>query len=195
MLRFLCEEESMEVFIRGIASGLGLKLSSDQVIRFQGKYDLLKKLPDRLVGFRKFAMNEDRFIILIDNDSSDCGETKSQLEAIALNAGFSTKASSPSGQYQVVTRVVIQELEAWLLGDEKAVRKAFPSLGPSAGKAKFKNPERLRKPSHELERMLDGIGNRDGKIERAKKIAKHFSLDQNACLSFHRFVEAVKACS
>ncbi|NES66994.1 MAG: DUF4276 family protein, partial [Okeania sp. SIO2D1] len=93
---------------------------------FQGKQDLLSKLPKRLKGYKKWIPNYYRILILVDKDNEDCQKLKRKLEKIAVDAGFVTK-SVAKGQkkkkYQLINRIMIEELEAWFFGDIQAVTK------------------------------------------------------------------------
>ena len=59
---------------------------------FQGKQDLLSKLPNRLKGYKKWIPNDYRILILVDKDNEDCQKLKRKLEKIAVDAGFVTKS-------------------------------------------------------------------------------------------------------
>ncbi|MEB3342659.1 hypothetical protein [Okeania sp.] len=47
---------------------------------FQGKQDLLSKLPGRLKGYKKWIPNDWIIIVLLDRDNQDCQKLKQQLE-------------------------------------------------------------------------------------------------------------------
>ena len=66
---------------------------------------------------------------LVDEDRQNCNELKTRLENTAHEAGFVTKSSTlPFGDFQVVNRLAIEELEAWFFGDIAALRGAYPRV-------------------------------------------------------------------
>ena len=54
--------------------------------------------------------------VVVDRDSDDCHKLKNKLEDIAKEAGLTTRTSAGS-KWQVVNRIVVEELEAWYFGD------------------------------------------------------------------------------
>ena len=67
--------------------------------------------------------------MLIDEDRKDCHELKAKLEQAAHEAGFVTKSSAgPNEDFQVVSRLAIEELEAWFFGDVEALHTAYPRI-------------------------------------------------------------------
>nr|WP_234300871.1 DUF4276 family protein [Sphaerospermopsis aphanizomenoides] len=83
---------------------------------FQGKTDLLSKLPNRLKGYKSWLPDDHRIVVLVDEDREDCKLLKEKLEKIAIDAGFITKTSAGVNQkFQVLNPIAIEELEAWFL--------------------------------------------------------------------------------
>lgn len=124
-VEFLVEDRSMEAALRQLLPGV-LGVVSFDVHPYQGKHDLLKRLPDRLRGYSKWPPDGWRIVVIVDRDASDCVELKGRLEAVAGESGLRTRSASGSGEYQVLNRLVIEELEAWYFGDWQAVRAAYP---------------------------------------------------------------------
>jgi hypothetical protein len=119
------EEESVEAALNSILPKL-LPESEFQIIRFQGKQDMLRNLMARLRGFKSWLPEDWMLLVLIDRDRDDCQDLKRQLETIATDAGFVTKSAAPcNSRFQVVNRIVIEELESWFFGDWEAVRRAY----------------------------------------------------------------------
>lgn len=96
-------------------------------------------------------------MVLIDGDREDCYELKAELEERARAIGFHTKSSpGKKGDFQVLNRLAIEELEAWFLGDISAIRAAYPKVSPSIGqKSNFRDPDAIKGGAWEaLERIL-----------------------------------------
>lgn len=81
-LEFLVEDTSTEAALRVIVPRIAPALSFD-IHPYQGKRDLLAKLPDRLRGYSSWLPNNWRIIVLVDCDEEDCRQVKSRLEKIA----------------------------------------------------------------------------------------------------------------
>ena len=164
---------------------------------FQGKYDLLKQLPSLLTAYRESMQDNRRIMVLIDNDQQDCMELKMTLEKIAHEAGFVTKSNADSeGDFQVVNRLAIEELEAWFFGDPKAVRKAFPRVSKTFERqAKYRNPDAIVGGTHEaLGCLLKRHYRKElTKTVVAQKIASHMEPDRNKSRSFQVFVKVAQS--
>ena len=199
-IEFLLEEESSEEALKVILS----KILSDDVSRnfhvFEGKQDLLGKLPNLLQGYKPWIPDNWRIMVLIDRDQEDCFQLKMQLEEAAQAAGFVTKSSaSQEDDFQVLNRLVIQELEAWFFGDVEALRTAYPRVSRSLQyQAKYRNPDTITGGTYKaLERLLKRLNyHREGlpKTAVARNIAQHMEPCRNGSKSFQVFVEGLKAC-
>lgn len=86
----LVEEPSMEAALRLIIPKIIGSLSFD-VYPFQGKDDLLKKLPERLRGYANWLPPDYRIVVIVDRDDEDCDELKQRLERAAIDAGLTTR--------------------------------------------------------------------------------------------------------
>jgi hypothetical protein len=93
-----------------------------QIHAFDGVPDMLAKLPDRLRGYAGWMPPDWRIVIVRDEDREDCGQLESELVQIVRQAGLSPK---PKGRcprdFQVLTRIAVEELEAWLLEVRKGL--------------------------------------------------------------------------
>ena len=126
-------------------------------------------------------------------------DPETALEVIAASKGLITKTrATPSQAFHVVTRIAIEELEAWFLGDPWALRQAFPSLpaiNPRTGI--FRNPDNVSGGSWEaLHRFLKRNGvyrNSYPKIEAAQRIGAKLEPSRNQSRSFHVFVQGIEA--
>jgi hypothetical protein len=48
---------------------------------------------------------------------------------MAISAGLITKSSCQKDKsFQVLNRIVVEELEAWFFGDVQAIRQAYPKV-------------------------------------------------------------------
>lgn len=156
----------------------------------QGKLDLLRKLPQKLRAYASWIPDTWRIVVAVDRDDDDCRELKHRLEAIASQAGLTTRSvASGSASYVVVNRVAIEELEAWYFGDWKAVCTAYPKA-PSTipAKAAYREPDQIKGGTWEaFLRVLQHVGYFSGglrKIEAARTIAAHMEPARNTSPSF-----------
>ncbi len=195
-LIFFVEEKSAEVTLKNILPKIVGDISF-RVITFNGKSDLLKKLPKRLKGFRNCLSSEDKIIILIDNDNKDCNELKNKLEKTARDAGFTTRTMNKK-EFQVINRIVIQELESWFLGEIDAIRKSYPRISCNLSKRKkqYRNPDQLTNTCETLLRCLNKNGYYNNikylpKSEVAKSISKNMNPDNNVSPSFNLFKDTL----
>lgn len=147
------------------------------IIHHQGKSDLERSYPRKMKEWREPGV---RFIILRDNDGSDC---------LILKQRLVSKTPNPAPEYLV--RIVCQEREIWFLGDLAAVAAAYPA---AARQQQFKNLSRSDPDS--LMNASDLIGYLTGtqtKIGRAGEIAKHMQPGKNRSTSFQVFVNGLSS--
>lgn len=192
----LVEEPSMEAFLRELLPRL---LPHDQtflVHPFQGKSDLLAKLANRLRGYSSWLPPDWRILVVVDRDDDDCRVLKQSLEAAAASAGLVTRAKSADDSWQLVTRIAIEELEAWYFGDWEGVCAAYSRVPASVPKREgFRDPDAIAGGTWEaFERVLERHGYFKGglrKIEAARTIGA--VLDPHRCRSrsFRVFRDAV----
>ena len=112
----LVEEPSMEAALRVLLRRLLGELSFE-VYPYQCKDDLLAKLHDRLRGYRSWLPKDWRVVVVVDRDDDDCLALKKRMEQMAADAGLVTRSAARGGDYAVVNRLAIEELEAWYFGD------------------------------------------------------------------------------
>jgi len=196
-LEFLVEEPSIASALTHLLPKILSSNVEFKVHAFQGKQDLIKKLPDRLKGYRQWLPENWKIIILIDEDREDCQELKEKLETAAIEAGFITKSSGLSNQdFQILNRIVIEELEAWFFGDVEAIRKAYPRVSPHLAQQKaYRNPDAIPGGTWEaLERVLKRAGYHKGGLEKYKAsgdIAQHMTPEVNRSRSFQVFYRSL----
>ena len=143
-VEFLVEEPSMEAFLRALLPRLLPPDRSFDVRVFQGKPDLLRKLENRLRGYAKWLPEDHRIVVMVDRDNDECHALKVQLEETAGRAGLLTRSRAAGRPWQLVNRVVIEELEAWYFGDWDAVRAAYPRVSATIpNKAPYRVPDAI----------------------------------------------------
>jgi hypothetical protein len=196
----IVEEESAEAALHSILPKL-LPESEIQLIRFQGKKDMLRNLLARLRGFQSWLPENWALMVLVDRDRDNCNELKRQLESIALRAGLTSKsAARPGSRFQVINRIAIEELESWFFGDWEAVRLAYPRV-PSTipSKKQYRDPDAILGGTWEtLERIFQQYGYFESglrKIELARNVAPHMDAARNTSRSFQAFRNAVEAAA
>lgn len=196
-LEILVEEPSAEIALHNLLPKLVTGEHTYKIITFQGKMDLLKKLELELKGYKRWIPDDFKIMVLVDRDDQDCRVLKECLEHHAQNANLMTKTSSQGNKnYSVVNRIVIEELEAWFLGDNIAVKNAYPKVSASFHhKARYRNPDHITGGTWEaLERLLNAGGYyKSGfrKTEVAHNISMHMEPLRNRSKSFQVFREAI----
>ena len=78
---------------------------------------LLHQLPAKLRAFEGALSAEESVVVLVDADDDDC---------VALTAALDSIAREYAPTSRVLVRIAIEEIEAFYLGDLKALEKAFP---------------------------------------------------------------------
>ena len=197
-VEFLLEERSAEAALTAILPKILVDDVTFDFHVFEGKQDLLKKLPLRLKGYRRWLPPDWRVFVLIDEDRQDCLQLKVQLEKAAREAGFLTKSHPNSdGDFQIVNRLAVEELEAWFFGDVEALRKAYPNVSNTFhNRAKYRDSDAITGGTWEaLGRLLERY-HRDFLPKRvvAQNIAPHMEPSRNRSRSFQVFVEGLEAC-
>lgn len=163
---------------------------------FQGKGDLLTKLPQRLLGYATWLPEDWRILVVVDRDEDDCHELKQQLEMAARQAGLRSRSAAGALPWQVVNRIAIEELEAWYFGDWTAVRAAYPRVPGSIPKrAAHRDPDAVQGGTWQaFERVLQRHGYfRTGlpKIEVADTLGALVDPARSNSRSFRCFWEAL----
>ena len=194
----LLEEESAQAAMKNILPKILRSEDSFQIHPYNGKKNLLNKLPGRLRGYRKWITSDYRIVILIDRDRDDCTLLKQELERIAAEAGLSTEtAPHHDGSFQVLNRIAIEELEAWFLGDMEALASAYPGISPTLStKGKYRDPDAIVDAWETLERVLQRAGypGRLQKIRVASTISRYMVPERNRSASFQSFCQGLQAC-
>jgi integrase len=161
-LEILVEELSAEAALRILLPKIMRDGTTHALRPFQGKPDLIRQLPARLRAYARWAQSTELgVVVLIDEDRQDCKRLKADLEDAASAAGVPTKSSvQPGTPFVVLNRLVVEELEAWFLGDCDAIRAAYPRVPDSIEhRAAYRRPDEIRGGTWEaLERILRAAG-------------------------------------
>ncbi len=199
-LEVLVEERSAEEALRLLLPKIVGSGVSFEIHAFEGKRDLLAKLPSRLRGYARWIhQTETRVVVLVDEDRQDCRQLKGGLEGVAAAAGLTTKTVAGVGQpFLVLNRVAVEELEAWFLGDCDAIVAAYPRVPSSLpSRQGFRDPDAVKGGTWEqLDRVLQRAGYHRGgiaKIAAAKDIVPHMDPARNRSTSFQHFCAGLRA--
>ena len=195
-MEFFLEERSAAELISSLLPKI-LPNATFEIHSFDGRPDLLKKLPDRLKAYSPWDSDDHFLVILVDRDDDDCHELKRKLEDFATNAGLKTLSSSPD-RFHVINRIAIEELEAWFFGDIEAMHQAYPRIPASLGKrAPYRDPDAITgRTSKRLEKLLKEKGYHPRgleKIRAAQEISRHMDPDRNRSKSFQVFCDALRS--
>jgi len=195
-LEVLTEEPSMEAFLNTLLPRILSEGSTFTVHPFQGKYNLLSKLRNRLRGYANWIPDNYRIMVVVDRDGDDCLQLKEQLEGAAAHSGLVTRSKSDGSAWQVVNRIAIEELEAWYFGDWEAVRIAYPHLPRNIPDlARYRDLDAIKGGTWEsFERVMRSHGYfREGlrKVQAAAAISKCMDPARNRSHSFNVFHNVV----
>lgn len=171
---FLLEEYSMKVLLEGLLPKLYPDLPF-LCVPHEGKHDLEKSVSRKLRAWREPGV---KFCVLRDNDGGDCRAIKQSVVALC-QAG---------GRDDTVVRIVCQELESWYFGDLAAVARAYEreDVLAASGRARFRDPDAIDKPSRELATLVEEFQ----KVSGARRLGPELSR-VNRSTSFRVFVEGV----
>lgn len=182
-IEILVEEPSMKEFLSIILPKVLVQpwqINENYFIRsFDGKQDLQKNIPSKIRAFSSMQHQKVGVVILQDQDSSDCKSLKQKLIDLCEQNGTCPK----------LIRIVCRELEAWYIGDFKAISSAYPTFNYQKYiyKSKYRNPDTCN-ASHELKLILPDFQ----KISTAKKVASHIDILQNKSESFRQTINGIK---
>ena len=196
-LEFLVEEASLESALTQLLPKI---LPSNFTFNFhacEGKKDFLNKVPDRLKSYQRSLPPDWKIVVLIDEDRQDCLELKEKLELMATSAGLITKSSCQKYKsFQVLNRIVVEELEAWFFGDVEAICQAYPKVSANLAKQKqYRDPDPIQGGTAEaLERVLKKAGYHLGGLQKQKAssdISKYMNPESNRSKSFQVFYQGL----
>jgi hypothetical protein len=196
-LYFFVEEQSMEVALKYLLPKMIPENLQYLIFTFEGKLDLLKNIQNRLTAYANWVPEDYYFIVLVDRDYDDCHELKEKLEEISQKSGLISKSEATSNQrFNIINRIVIEELEAWYFGDPDALKEAFPRLPSSfENRKKYRNPERIFGGTWEaLEYLLNRSGYYEtglAKVNLALEVAPFMKPNNNRTKSFQVFYQGL----
>lgn len=188
-LEFLVEEPSMEAALLALVPSICPELTFDIHV-YKGKDVLLARLPSVLCGYRSWLPADHRIVVVVDRDRDDCLVLKRTIEKMVRKAGLVAKGAQPD--YQVITRIAVEELEAWFLGDVDAIAAAYPRVPKSLGSRRgFRQVDQIAGGTWEaLQRVLQAEGYFPQglpKIQVAREISAHMDPTRNRSPSFRAF--------
>lgn len=195
------EEPSMEAYLTELLPRLGHEVGSVRIINHSGKQKLLREIPQRLRGYARIPVQfRPLTLVLVDRDDDDCHVLKQTLEAAVQAAGLVSKSSAADPSFDVVNRIVIEELESWHFGDVSALAAEYPGVPENLGtKAKFRDPDAIAGGAHEaLLRVLQAAGYHRSvptlpKVDTARRLARHNDFINNRSMSFQQFRHGLHA--
>ena len=183
-LEFLVEERSMAEVLKVLLPRIlpaSWVLDENYFIRpHEGKSDLKRSIPKKLKGFAQHKEQTTGFIIIQDQDSNDCRQLKQELVALCK--------ANQAPNIKFLVRIVCHELEAWYLGDMKAIQAVFPRFNPARHlkKSLFRLPDTCQNPKT---RLKDIVGDYQ-QIATAQMIAPYIDIEHNRSESFRQFVNS-----
>lgn len=181
MINLVCflEESSAVEIVKGIVHLLYPTEVNLIPISFEGKQDLEKQLERKI---RNWQMPDSLFLVMRDQDASDC---------VVIKTGLAEKVARTGRQDKTVIRIACRELESFYFGDLQAVESALELSGLAAlgNKARYRNPDEIDKPSDELMKITNGVYQ---KISGSRAIAPHLDLNNNASHSFNVLVSGIQ---
>ncbi len=193
-LEILVEERSIKEFLYVLLPRL-LPDRTFEIYSFEGKHDLLRRLLPRLRDYQHWLPSDWRLVVMVDQNGEDCRKLKKKLEQTVAESGLVSRTQAGERPWQVVNRIVIEELEAWYFGDWEAVRKAYPKVSDSVPKrARYRDPDGIKGTWEALEQILQRNGYfKTGlrKTEVARNVAAHFDPARNRSHSFKVFLDAI----
>ncbi len=191
----IVEETSMEVALRLLLPRIIGDLPFE-IRPYQGKNDLMQRLPSRLRGYAAWLPETSRILVVVDRDDDDCQNLKSKLDKMATDARLVTRTKSRGKRFDVVNRIAIEELEAWFFGDWEAVQAAYPRVSATIpNQTSYRDPDAIAGGTWEaLERILQKAGyfvTGLPKIEAARTIAASMVPARNRSRSFQALRNAL----
>jgi len=191
-IEFLVEELSAEAALHNLVPKICGEGISFDVHAFRSKSDLLKNLPKRLKGYSNFLPPDWRIVVMIDENREDCISLKENLDKAAEDVGFTVKSRAHISKFQVLNRLVVEELEAWFFGDVEAIHLAYKKVPSTLGtKSAYRDPDAIKGGTWEaMERELQRAGYfKSGlaKIKAAREISANMVPSRNRSRSFQVF--------
>jgi hypothetical protein len=197
-LEFIVEEPSMEETLKNILPKMLKPEITFRIINMRNKQNLINNLSKNLSLYKKDFFKHHKIVVLVDQDKENCLVLKQTLEEAARNNGLTTKSSANFGStFQVLNRIVIEEIESWFFGDINALTSAYPKISKNLlNIAKYRDPDKIKGGTWEaLEKLLQKYGyfrNGLSKIRNAQNISQYMDPNLNRSRSFQVFREGLE---
>lgn len=176
------EEPSAKVALEILVPKIVGEGHTFDVHNFRNKQELLREIPRRLKGYARWIPSDWRICVLVDEDRQNCHVLKAQLVQAATDARIADR---------VLSRIVVEELEAWFFGDFRALRTVYPRLPASLPNRRgFRDPDSIPGGTWEaMDRVLRKAGYHAGliKTKNATDVAEQMDPDRNTSRSFQVF--------
>ncbi len=177
---FLLEELSARALLESLLPRVLSAEAGFRLVHFAGKQELEKQLERKIRGYQN---PQARFLVLRDQDSfPNCVDLKNRLLALCRASGR---------QSACLVRIACTELETFYLADLQAVEQALDLKGLASQQLsnKFRVPDRLGSPSHELRTLTR---KRYEKVAGSRAIGHCLRLDNDRSASFHHLVAGIR---
>lgn len=173
---FLLEEYSMKVLLEGLLPRL-VPCLPFLCVPHEGKQDLERSIPRKLRAWQEPGV---RFVVVHDNDGGDCRALKARLAEIC----------GVTGRQDTLVRIACQEIEAWYIGEPRALAEAYhrPALTGLSSKARYRDPDAIQQPSAALAKLVPEFQ----KVSGARLMGSRLSEDGNLSHSFRAFIDGVR---
>lgn len=178
ILAFFLEEQSAKEMLKGLLPRLLPSGVAVKYVVFEGKQDLKRQMTRRLRGWPP----ETVFIVMCDQDSSDCLNLKTEL----------VEKCPETKRDHVIVRIICRELESWYFGDLAAVENGLNVTGLAnkyKNKRDYRIPDRISSPAKELKKITQGTYQ---KVSGSREIGSKLSLDSNTSKSFQVFIDSIQ---
>ena len=176
----LLEEPAAEAMLKVVCRSILPAEVQTRYIVFEGKQDMDKQLEKKL---KHWNAPDSVFLVMRDQDSSDCLTIKQSLKHKVVAAGKIDKA---------VIRIACHELESFYLGDLEAVEQGIGLRGLSSmqGKSRFREPDSIANAAQVLKKLTKS---KYQKISGSRAIASFLKLDgANRSHSFNVLLSGIK---
>jgi hypothetical protein len=163
----------------------------------QGKSDpkkriLLDRLPKILAGYGTSLSESKAVIVVVDLDQKNCIDFKNELLTVLHSINPVPKT---------LFRIAIEEIEAWILGDQEAICRAYPEVKTDVINSYVQDSicgtwEKLadaiyKGGANTLTKLgYPHIG--QAKCEWAEKISPYFDIEANLSKSFQVFRDGIR---
>jgi hypothetical protein len=128
------DADTLKVIVRQLANDHSISVKAKG---YSCGDELMRKAPRDLAAFAREGCS--KFILCYDADGQDPLPRKLKAESLIRKTGISSAC--------VV--IPVEEIEAWILADIKAVTNIFPGWNPD----EIQNPERIPSPKEYLEKL------------------------------------------